>query len=139
MAFLAQLLLDDTTSSASAGAASMVTLIIVLAVVVLYIASMWAIFSKAGQPGWAAIIPIYNTFVLLRVCGRPAWWFILLLIPFVNIVVSFIMVFDLAKAFGRGAGFGLGLLFLSIIFYPILGFGSSRFVGRVAQPVGMRV
>ncbi|MGH2517237.1 MAG: DUF5684 domain-containing protein [Ktedonobacterales bacterium] len=139
MASLAHVLLDATTGSANAGAASAIIVVIVLAIAVLYIASSWAIFSKAGQPGLAAIIPIYNTFVLLRVCGRPAWWFILLIIPLVDIVVALIMVFDLAKAFGRGAGFGLGLLFLSIIFYPVLGFGSSRYVGRVAQPVGVRM
>jgi hypothetical protein len=73
--------------------------------------------------------PIFNTFVLLRVCGRPLWWFILLLIPLVNVVILVILSFDLARVFGHGAGYGLGLLLLSIIFYPILGFGSSRYVG----------
>jgi hypothetical protein len=132
MASLTQVLVDATTGSASSGAAGTIFVVIALAITVLYIASYWAIYGKAGQPGWAAIIPIYSTFVLLRVCGRPAWWFILLLIPLVNVVIGLILVFDLAKAFGRGALFGLGLLFLSIIFYPVLGFGGSRFVGRSA-------
>ena len=132
MVSFAQVILDATTDSSAAGGALAVVVIICVAIAVLYIASYWAIFSKAGQPGWAAIIPIYSTFVLLRVCGRPAWWFILLLIPFVDIVIALIIVFDLAKAFGRGIGFGFGLLLLSIFFYPILGFGSSRFVGRAA-------
>jgi len=132
LASLAQVFLGAATSSASGGAATLVITVIALAIAVLYIASYWVIFSKAGQPGWAAIIPIYNTFVLLRVCGRPAWWFILLLIPLVNIVIGVIIAFDLAKAFGHGAGFGLGLLFLSIIFYPVLGFGNSRYVGQAA-------
>lgn len=98
-------------------------------VFILMIAAMWRIFSKAGKPGWAAIIPIYNVIVLLEVVGRPIWWIILMFIPLVNIVVGIIVIFDLAKSFGKGVGFGFGLLFLSIIFYPILGFGSAQYVG----------
>ena len=103
--------------------------IIYLAIVVALIAAMWKVFQKANQPGWGAIIPIYNTFLLLRIVGRPAWWFILLLVPFVNFVIAIILMLDLAKAFGKGTGFGIGLLFLSFIFIPILGFGDARYVG----------
>src|SRR5450432_3038041 len=91
-------------------------------IVVLVIAGLWKVFTKAGHPGWAAIIPIYNAYILLKIAGRPGWWVVLLLIPFVSFVIAIIVGIDVAKAFGRGAGFGLGLIFLGFIFYPILGF-----------------
>ena len=103
--------------------------IISFVVSIISIIAMWKIFSKAGQPGWAAIIPIYNIIVLLRICNRPWWWLILLIIPIVDIVIVIILCIDLAKAFGHGIGFGLGLIFLSLIFLLILAFGSSRYVG----------
>ena len=91
------------------------------------VASMWKVFSKAGEPGIAAIIPIYNTIVLLRIAGKPWWWILLLLIPVVNVVVLIIVAINLAAKFGKGTGFGLGLVFLPFIFYPMLGFGSSTY------------
>jgi hypothetical protein len=108
-----------------------------LILAVLFIASLWKLFTKAGKPGWAAIIPIYNIIVWLEIVGRPVWWIILLFIPFVNIVVEIILLLDLAKSFGKSAGFGIGLIFLSPIFLPILAFGSSMYVGPAAvAPAG---
>lgn len=101
-------------------------------VAVLIVVAMWKVFTKAGKPGWAAIIPIYNIIVLLEIVGRPLWWIVLYLIPFVNFVVSIIVAIDVAKAFGKDTAFGIGLAFLSPIFYPILGFGSARYIGPVA-------
>src|SRR6266568_2584250 len=86
-------------------------------------------FSRAGQPGWVAIIPIVNTYFLCRVAGRPGWWVILMFIPFVNFIVWIIISIDVAKNFGKGTGFGVGLAFLSFIFYPILGFGKAQYQG----------
>ena len=100
-----------------------------LLVAVIMIAAMWKIFTKAGQPGWASLIPIYNIYILCKIVGRPAWWIILLLIPFVIFIIGIIPCVDLAKSFGQGVGFGLGLVFLSFIFYPILGFGSAQYQG----------
>ncbi len=105
-----------------------------LAVIVLMIASQWKIFEKAGQPGWAAIVPFYNTYVLIvEVCKLPPIWFWLLLIPCANIVgliyVVFVVPFKLAEKFGKDAGFAIGLIFLGIIFYPILAFGSAEYQG----------
>ncbi len=114
---------------ASGGGASAIIWIIYVAVIVLVIAGLWKTFTKAGEPGWAAIIPIYNYIVLLKIIGRPIWWIILLFIPFVNFVVLIIMMIDLAKAFGKGTGFGIGLVFLSFIFIPILGFGDAQYQG----------
>jgi hypothetical protein len=91
--------------------------------------AMWKVYTKAGKPGWAVLIPIYNFIVLLEIVGRPVWWFILLLIPLVNVVVVIMIAFDLARSFGKGSGFGLGLVFLNFIFLMILGFGSAEYIG----------
>ncbi len=98
-----------------------------LAIVVLVIASLWMTFTKAGKPGWGAIIPIYNVILLLQIAGRPIWWIILLIIPVVNLVVGIIVSIDVARNFGKGVGFGIGLALLGFIFYPILGFGSAEY------------
>jgi hypothetical protein len=103
------------------------------AVTILMIAACWKIFTKAGQPGWAAIIPIYNWYIFCKIVGRPGWWVILLLIPFVNFIVGIILCIDLAKSFGKGVGFGIGLILLGVIFFPILGFGSAQYQGPVAR------
>ena len=86
-------------------------------------------FRQTGQPGWASIIPIYNVFVLLRIVGKPAWWFLLLIIPGVNIVSLIMLTHELSKSFGKGAGFTFGLMVLSFVFYPILGFGGAPYLG----------
>ena len=106
-------------------------LLVELALIVLIIAGLWKTFAKAGQPGWAAIIPIYNVFILLKIAARPWWWLLLLLVPLVNIVIAFVVAIDVAKAFGKGAGFGIGLALLGFIFYPILGFGSATYTAPV--------
>jgi len=112
--------------------------VIWLAITILVVASFWKIFVKAGKPGWAAIIPIYNLVVYLQVVNRPIWWIVLMFIPVVNFVIWIILTNDLAKAFGKGVGWTIGMLFLGFIFYPILGFGSDPYVGRPApaQPQG---
>jgi hypothetical protein len=111
------------------GGAGLVFLVVYLGIIVLAIAGLWATFTKAGKPGWACIIPIYNVIVLLEIVGRPIWWFLLFFIPLVNLIIAILVNLDLAKAFGKGAGFGLGLIFLPFIFYPILGFGDARYQG----------
>ena len=103
-----------------------------LAMVVFVFASVWRVFTKAGKPGWASLIPIYNMVVMLEIVGRPIWWILLMFIPFVNIIVGFILMMDMAKSFGKGAGFGLGLFFLGFIFYPLLGFGDAQYEGAAA-------
>ena len=106
-----------------------VLLLVDLALVILMIVSMWKIFEKAGKPGWASLIPIYNTIVLLDIVGKPWWWIFLLIIPIVNIIILIIIKHNLSKSFGQGGWFTLGLIFLSIIFYPILAFGDYKYVG----------
>lgn len=104
--------------------------IIGLLVAILMIVCWWKIFTKAGQPGWAVLIPFYNIYVMLKIAGKPGWWLILLIIPFVNFVIAILAVIGLAQNFGKGTGFILGLIFLSIIFIPILAFGDARYIGE---------
>ena len=113
--------------SPAAGIFGGVFMLVWLAVVVLCIAGFWKTFTKAGEPGWAAIVPIYNLITLCKIAGRPGWWFILLLLPFVGFIVLIIVGLDVAKKFGKGQGFGVGLGLLPMIFYPILGFGSAQY------------
>ncbi len=103
--------------------------VVALAFCILMVVSVWKIFAKAGKPGWAAIIPIYNVVVYLQVVKRPIWWIVLLFIPLVNVVVGIVLTNDLAKVFGKGVGWTLGLLFVGFVFYPILGFGSDPYLG----------
>jgi hypothetical protein len=101
---------------------------------VLAIVGLWKVFTKAGKPGWAAIIPIYNIYMVLKVVGRSGWWLLLLLIPFVNIVIWIIVCIDLAKSFGKSTFlWGIILLFfLNAIGYILLGFGDAKYLGPAA-------
>ncbi len=103
-------------------------LIFIIALWLLVIVSMWKVFTKAGKPGWASIIPIYNLVVLLQIIQKPLWWIVMFFIPLVNFVFLILFYIGLAKAFGKGGGFAVGLIFLGIIFFPILAFGSAQYV-----------
>jgi hypothetical protein len=98
-----------------------------LVVGLLILISNWKVFEKAGRPGWAAIIPIYNAVVLLQIVGKPTWWVLLLFVPVANIIVSVIVCLQLAKKFGYDIGFGIGLILLSVVFLPMLAFGSAQY------------
>jgi hypothetical protein len=117
---------------------SPVAMIFGLLIALLIIVAMWKVFTKAGQPGWASIIPIYNLYVWCKIVGRPWWWILLMLIPFVNFIIAIILSIDLAKSFGKGVGFGLGLALLGFIFWPILGFGSAQYQGPSAGGLASR-
>lgn len=128
--------MDDTyvtttsVDSTSAAGLSGGIMFLYLAVVVYLIVTIWRIFEKAGQPGWAALIPIYNTYVLLKVVNRPWWWLLLMLIPLVNIVIWIIVALDLAKVFGKSTVFGVvGLILFTPVGYGILAFGSAKYLG----------
>jgi len=108
--------------------------LLVLGLSVLMLAAMWKVFTKAGRPGWACIVPIYNIIVLLDVVGKPVWWIVLYFIPIANIVVGIMVMIALAENFGKGGGFAAGLIFLPIIFWPILGFGSAKYQGAPPAP-----
>ena len=122
-------LLGQVDYSTQGTAPSPFATILALLIALVLIVAMWKVFTKAGQPGWASIIPIYNVYIWCKIVGRPGWWVILLLIPFVNFIIAIILSIDLAKSFGKGVGFGLGLAFLGFIFWPILAFGSAQYQG----------
>jgi len=124
----------NASAAGAAGGIGAVGMIIYLAVLVLVIAGGWKVFSKAGQPGWAIIVPIYNVIVMLKVAGKPLWWILLMFIPFVNMIVGILVMAALAKNFGKGAGFTVGLVLLPMIFIPILGFGSAQYQAAAAPP-----
>jgi Family of unknown function (DUF5684) len=107
---------------AANGAVTFVYLIIV----VLIIASFWVVFTKANQPGWASLIPIYNLYIMSKMNGRSAVWTIVYLIPLIG---QILLGQDVAKSFGQSAGYGIGLWLLPFVFYPMLAFGSATYVG----------
>lgn len=100
-----------------------------LGILALMIASFWKVFTKAGKPGWASLIPIYNIVVMLEIVGKPVWWLLLMFIPIVGLVIWIIVLHNLSLSFGQGTGFTIGLIFLGIVFYPILAFGDAQYVG----------
>lgn len=115
---------DPVNAAASVG---MVGIIIYLAIIILMLVSLWKVFTKAGQPGWGVLIPIYNTYLMLKIAGKPGWWLLLLFIPVVSLVISIMMIVSFAENFGKGVGFAIGLMFLPMIFFPILAFGSATY------------
>ncbi len=131
LAFLMQS--DNSGNNAAATGVGIGMVVVWVAIAILMIAALWKIFEKAGEPRWAAIIPIYNLYILLKVAGRPGWWILLYLIPFVNFIISIIVSIDVAKRFGKGTGFALGLVFLPFIFYPILAWGDASYTAAPAM------
>jgi hypothetical protein len=107
--------------------------LVMLAIVLIPIAGMWKVFTKAGEPGWAAIIPIYNLYIMLKIGGNEWWWLLVIIfVPLVNLYGMFKMMAGVAKAFGKGTGYALGLWFLGFIFFPLLGFGDDQYQGTPA-------
>ena len=133
---------DATTAMSPAATGALAGLgigmfLVMMAIAVVFIIGYWKVFVKAGQPGWAILIPIYNIYILLKIAGRPGWWVLLFLIPFVNIVIMLLVAIDVAKSFGQSAVFGVVLLFLlSGIGYLVLGFGKYRYIGPAAATAG---
>lgn len=132
--------IDSSTGAAIFGFGLFTILLFALIPYILVVIAWWKIFVKAGQPGWAAIVPVYNLYILLKIIGRPIWWLwllILLVIPFVNFigavvwfVLGILIALDLGKAFGKDPAFSIILLWLfSIIGYLILGFGKDEYKG----------
>ncbi len=123
--FAQGMLLGQGEGDGGGAAPGGVEVLILVVLIVVVLAGVWKTFTKAGKPGWGAIIPIYNVILLLEIARRPIWWIILLFIPPVNFIIVLIVYIDIAKHFGKGTGFGLGLVFLGFIFFPILGFGDA--------------
>ena len=100
-----------------------------MAIIAFAIVVQWKLFEKAGKPGWASIVPIYNIIVLLEIVGKPWWYLLLLLVPVVNIVIMIMVMIALAQVFGKDSGFAVGLIFLGLIFMAILAFGDAKYLG----------
>jgi len=109
------------------------SIILIAAAIILVIIAKWRIFEKAGQPGWASIIPYFNFIIILKIVDKNIWWILWLFVPIANVVVGIWVTNLLAKRFGKNEGFTLGLILLPFIFYPILGFGNARFQGNIEQ------
>lgn len=122
----------DPNASAQCPAGGIIS-IVYLAIAVLMIVSVWKVFTKAGKPGWGSIIPIYNVILLVQIAGKPVWWFILFFVPIANIVVLILVSIAIAKNFGKGGGFAVGLILLPIIFFPILAFSDAAYVGSTCE------
>lgn len=120
-------------ASVEMGATALVIGIVYLAVVVLFLASMWKLFTKAGKAGWAAIVPIYNSLMQLEIIGRPWWWLLLMLVPILNIWIAIVICLDFAKAYGKSTGYGVFLILLPFVAFPMLAFSKdTKYVGPVA-------
>lgn len=124
------------SSGAAIGAFMAIMLVPIIIISVIMIIAHWKIFEKAGKPGWAAIVPIYNLIILLEIVGKPVWWILLFLIPCVNFIFIVWTVNLLSKSFGQSEGFTVGLLLLGVVFYPILAFGNYKYLGPSAKEAG---
>jgi uncharacterized membrane protein YoaK (UPF0700 family) len=120
---------SDVGGGGGGGIFGMLFMLIWLALSVAVIAGFWKTFTKAGEPGWAVLVPIYNVIVLLKIAGKPAWWFLLFIIPVVNLVIGIMVAIAVAENFGKSTGFGIGLALLPFVFYPMLGFGDAVYQG----------
>jgi hypothetical protein len=115
------------TSDATGTVFGIAVLLFQLLLAGIQFAGMWAVFSKAGRAGWKAIIPIYNIYVMTQIGDLEWWWLLLLIVPVVNIYAVYKIHLGIAQSFGRGIGFGLGLAFFGLVFFPLLGFGDYQY------------
>lgn len=114
---------------------SFIFVLFVLGIAFFTYAGLWKIFEKAGKPGWAAIIPIYNLIVLLEIVRKPTWWIVLMLIPYLNIIWIIWTYNLLSKSFGKDEGYTIGIIFLPFVFLPMLGFGDAQYIhDQIAGP-----
>lgn len=126
--------MSDSSISLVVGAFSLTTFIVTFAICIVVLAGVWGVYKKAGYNGWECLIPFYNNFVLCQIVYGNGILFLLLFVPCVNIIFMFKLYFDLATCFGKGTGFKLGLLFLPVIFFPMLGFSSeSYYLGTIGD------
>lgn len=107
---------------------------LMISISVLLATGLWYMFEKAGQPGYASIIPIYNIIVMCNVAKKPTWWVVMFFIPIANIVFLIMMLNGISKNFGKSSGFTVGLVFLNQIFFSILGYGDAQYLEMQAIP-----
>ncbi|MEF9969121.1 MAG: DUF5684 domain-containing protein [Ruthenibacterium sp.] len=93
------------------------------------IIGMWVVFTKASRPGWAAVVPFYNMYTEFQIAWGSGWLFLLLMVPVADVVVFIMLQLKLAKAFGKGNGFAIGLILLNPLFTLMLAFGDAKYQG----------
>ena len=108
--------------------AVLLLVLIYIGIIVLMITSVWKVFTKANQPGWAAIVPIYNIIIMLEVAKKPTWWVAMYFIPIANFIFMIMTLNGISKNFGKDEGFTVGMVLLGIVFWPILAFGNAQYV-----------
>lgn len=112
----------------------LVMIIFISVVVILMAAGMWRIFEKAGEPGWACLVPIYNLYVYCKIIGKPWYWMFLMCLPYIGTIWQIWSHNMLSKSFGKENGFTVGLVIVPFIFYPILGFSDTQYLGPYGDP-----
>lgn len=127
LGYVLQAVQYDYEYSTGGGAFGFLFTLIYLAVLVLILVGTIKVFIKAGRKWWEALIPFYNMYVYVIILGRAWWWFLLMFVPIVSWIVAIILVFDLAKAFGKSSLYALGIIFFPFVFIPVLGFGSAEY------------
>ena len=113
-----------------------IAILFYIAFIVFFVMTGWKIFEKAGQPGWACLVPIYSTLVMLKIIGKPWWWIFLLGFPLIinNIIFGIWATNLLSKSYGKDEGYTVGLLLVGFIFYPMLAFGDAKYLGPYGDP-----
>ena len=112
----------------------LVMFIIYIPIIVLMVVSIWKIYTKAGKPGWASLVPIYSDITMMEVIGRPGWWFLVYMVPVLGLYLAIVDKITLAKCFGKSSGFAVGLILLPILFYPMLAFSkTAQYQGPMAN------
>lgn len=122
----------DSDTAAGVG---LFTLLVYLALLIVTVAGVWKTFEKAGKPGWAAIVPIYNIIIMLEIVGKPTWWVVLIFVPLVNLVILIILYHQMSLSFGRGVGMTVLLILLPFVGWPMLGFGDAQYQGPAGAAV----
>lgn len=126
---------NDNGAAAAGGAASLlcgglgsiICFALIMALSLIPLIGLWKMFEKAGKPGWAAIVPIYNAYILTEIAGMDIMWFILTFVPCVNVVAAVMIWINVAKNFGKDTGYAIGIILLPFIFIPLLGFSDARY------------
>ena len=111
------------------GIVAVVVSLVMAAMFIACLVGIWKMFKKAGQPGWGSLIPFYNVYLLLKIAEKPGWWLVLFVIPIVNLYALVVVSINIAKAFGKGIGFAIGLMILNVPLYAFLGLSKAQYVG----------
>ena len=132
--------MENNYGAIAAGVGSIIGILFLyllyFALIAFYIFCMWKIFVKAGKPGWAAIVPVYNVLIELEITHLPWWFLLLMFVPLANFVILIFVMLAFAKVFGKSTAFGLGLIFLGFIFIPMLAFGKDKYDSSAESILG---